>query len=132
MNVKQLYSIARFLSNHFNIPGYDKQDLVQECVLKAWLKGGDKPFAYVRRLMINHLINLANSSRYYAELTELHIPRISDRVVWIPSDPRLKKVCIAMIDCGLDVKRASEFLGWSYWSTRKVWRDVKVKMREYN
>ena len=152
--IKALFRTAYSVARGFSIHGYTRDDLAQECVMKVWLKLGDKfnlkHWKLNRRIMRNHLIDKMRMARRrpdrpgaipYGFPKEEATPQDEQDVfelaspqppeIPVPeSSKRVKRVTMAMIRAKGSLTDASELLGWGYSTTWKAWRDAKREIRE--
>ncbi len=152
--LKALFRTAYSVASGFSIHGSTIDDLAQECVMKVWLKLGDKynpkHWKLNRRIMKNHLIDKIRMAQRRPDrpghtpygfpkhdalpqneqdVFELASPQPAE--IPVPeSSERVKRVTLAMIRAKGSLTDASELLGWGYSTTWKAWRDAKREIKE--
>jgi hypothetical protein len=137
--MKLYYKIAKKVAFHIQVYGLDRQDKVQECVIKAWQALGEHPTEdlspLIYRIMKNHLIDMSRPTYNERKTTSyaediavfwrqsyrivIPLPSYSDErvlvVAWLESDGRLIVAC--------------ETIGINYWTGLRIWHKVKDSIR---
>jgi DNA-directed RNA polymerase specialized sigma24 family protein len=142
MNTKFVYRTAWRVARRFYIPGYELEDLVQECVLAVLQSAYDDSNSnfspaqltrYLQVAMHNHIRKLLLHHRRepnvpYLDFIFIH-PSPGD---WIPiplSDDNTLTVVIALIENDMSLEAASEQLHWTRERVNYYWRKAKTSMR---
>lgn len=124
MDVKKLYEVAGSVACHFTIPGYDTEDLIQECVIKG-LSMMEMPTAYIRKSMRNLLIDILRRKEWFLNTYE-KVDGVASPPKWypIPKTEGQRKLVYAMLVNHSSIKGSAKFLGISRFKMRSRWADT--------
>jgi len=134
------YSVARRVAGTIFVMGYDYDDKVQECVVKAWMALGDCPSPsiapLIRTIMRNHLISLSRkfyhevNSRKYVEDVAIIVKNSENVVIPLPPEGAVRLLLVALLECDGYLSEACRLLGLSYSEGRRTWLMAKRFIRK--
>jgi DNA-directed RNA polymerase specialized sigma24 family protein len=135
---EHLYNIAWNVTRGLFVRGYDREDLVQECMLKAHLKLKDYPVfrgehlippdAYVYKMMRNRILDLIKKKAIFAQeyIECFHVPMNTPVIIPVPaSDEMARKVVIALLENNMSIHAAADDLNLTFHQTHGHWRRAK-------
>ncbi|HIE57247.1 MAG TPA: sigma-70 family RNA polymerase sigma factor [Anaerolineales bacterium] len=136
MTPAKLYELARAAVVGMAVSGYDREDLLQEAVLKGWcLVREGKAFgpSYVRSAMRRHILSIARKTARRKPMlpleTEPAAPFSEPLLVTLPKgDGRMRAVVVAVVRNGCDIGAAARELGWPYSTTYWAWAAARARL----
>ena len=142
--VPYLYSVARKVSYNLYIPGYEKEDLVQECVTETFaLLSADSFIAYmvknqrsfyISQIMRFHLYNIMRRKEPMYAAVEyvdiIHVPSHLPVTIPIPlSNETARHIVIALLENDFQLQQAADDLGISCRVARRRWEKARRLLR---
>lgn len=129
MTVPRLYDLARKVSLNLYIRGYEREDLIQECVTEALeilSFTHEPPACFVAQAMRFHLFNIMRKKEplYSAEefIDVIHVPSFAQVQIPIPmSNSSARHIVIALLENDFHLQKAASSLGISYRTARRNW-----------
>jgi hypothetical protein len=135
---KLLYGMAYNVTRNLFVPGYEKDDLIQECVTEAleiiqvgfqnWMP----PKAYIAQSMRFHVYHLIHDSQkvsitYSTDIIELfHVPLHNPIQIPIPlSNSLARHTILILLENDMSVRKAAQSLHLPYETFRKRWGRTK-------
>ncbi len=136
MSVPSLYVLAEKVTFNLYVPGYEHEDLIQECVTEAYeivtVGFPDRwpPKSYLAQAMRFHVYSLLrkwNPLRDAVEYVDVtHVPMGVPVTIPIPiSNPAARRIVIALLENDFLLNRAAKHLGISYRRARRTWCEAK-------
>lgn len=137
---KRVYGIAWNVSKGLYVRGYEKEDLVQECMMEAFLRLkkfpviGGEPFwpknEYIKKVMRNRIYKLIiKAHRNFPEqeyIECVHVPLNSPILIPIPSsDDKARRVVIALLENDMSISDTAKDLAMTYHQVNGHWRRAK-------
>jgi hypothetical protein len=138
--VPYLYSLAGKVSRNLYLPGYEKEDLLQECMTVIFAEMhknkllefliNKRVSGYIAQVMRFHLFSLMrkrepiNSAEEFIDI--FHVPSNTSITIPIPlSNSSARHIVIALLENDFQVQAAAHDLGISYRTAKRHWRIAK-------
>lgn len=138
---ESLYKRASRISSHFYVPGYEKEDLIQECVLQVISNLRSQHSltpALLNRMMRNRILSLIRTY-YKNHPTNIDMGEINLEYIYVSSphelipvpisSPKVFHLVIALLENDFSLKETAHDLGWSTHKTYHVWERSKNLIR---